>query len=280
VIENQHRCAARLDQLQLSDDLRGILLFFHLFIDKPLQQHLRGIVFLLERQFIKRVDQIGQFGFVRLCLPEDIKASSSHTISPQAFDKLLTLLCYHQTRLSVRQPTLIKKGGEIRIMKKKLPKIVWGLLTALVLAGILGATVVYAQDATPPTPPAGPDVGGPPHGGRGLGPAELEAAAGVLGLTTDELSTQIQNGKTLEDLAAQAGVDVQAVNDAISVAHNESMRQWIEQGVTDGSLSQEKADWLREGLDKGFLDGPGFGFRFGPGPGGPQPNNPPSNSSQ
>jgi hypothetical protein len=37
-------------------------------------------------------------------------------------------------------------------------------------------------------------------------------------------------------------------------------------------MTQEKADWLLEGLEKGFLDGPGFGFGFGHGPfGGPPP---------
>ena len=41
------------------------------------------------------------------------------------------------------------------------------------------------------------------------------------------------------------------------------MRARITQTVTDGSMTQEKADWLLEGLDKGFLDGPGFGFGFG-----------------
>ena len=44
------------------------------------------------------------------------------------------------------------------------------------------------------------------------------------------------------------------------------MRDRIAQAVADGTMTQEKADWLLEGLDKGFLDGPGFGF--GPGFGG------------
>jgi hypothetical protein len=39
-------------------------------------------------------------------------------------------------------------------------------------------------------------------------------------------------------------------------------------------MSQEKADWLLEGLEKGFLDGPGFGFGFGPH--GPRPDQTPS----
>lgn len=37
------------------------------------------------------------------------------------------------------------------------------------------------------------------------------------------------------------------------------MRAQIEAGVADGTI-WEKADWLLEGLDKGFLEGRGFGL--------------------
>lgn len=36
-------------------------------------------------------------------------------------------------------------------------------------------------------------------------------------------------------------------------------------------MTQDKADWLLEGLDKGYLDGgPGFGFGHDGGRGGPR----------
>ena len=158
-------------------------------------------------------------------------------------------------------------------MNKKLPKIVGGLVVAVILVGAVGATIAYAQDGTPPTPPAdGPTDGRGPGDKHGfLHGAELTAAAEALGMTTDGLSTQLQNGKTLQDLADAAGVDLQVVQDAIKAAHTEEMRQWIKQSVADGTITQEKADWLLEGLDKGFLDGPGF--RFGRGHGGLPPTN-------
>ncbi len=159
-------------------------------------------------------------------------------------------------------------------MNKKLPKILGGAVIALVLIGILGATIAYAQNGTPPTPPANGQAGGPGFGKHGfLHDAELKAAADALGMTTDELSTELQSGKTLEEIATAAGVDLQVVKDAISAAHAEEMRQRIQQALSDGTISQEKADWLLEGLDKGFLDGPGFGFGFGRGHGGPPPTN-------
>lgn len=39
-----------------------------------------------------------------------------------------------------------------------------------------------------------------------------------------------------------------------------NLRARIEKAVSDGTMTQEKANWLNEGLEKGFLDGPGFGF--------------------
>jgi len=198
-------------------------------------------------------------------------------------------------------------------MKKKIWIWVGGLLVALMIVGAVGTAVAYAQG---PTPPAGLGEGHGPHGGRGplggggleaaakalgmttdeltsalesgktleqlatekgvdietvqdairaarplrLGSVELEAAAKALGMTTDELTAALQGGKTLEQVAADKGVDFQKVTDAVQAAHEAEMRTQIEQAVTDGSMTQEKADWLLEGLDKGFLDGPGFGF--------------------
>jgi hypothetical protein len=87
----------------------------------------------------------------------------------------------------------------------------------------------------------------------------LEAAAEVLGLTADELSAQLWGGETLADLAEAAGVELQDVQDAVTAAHEAAMRENIEQAVEDGNLTREHADWLLEGLDKGYWGGRGFG---------------------
>ena len=146
-------------------------------------------------------------------------------------------------------------------MKKKISIVLGGLLAVAILFGAASVTTAYAQDETPPTPPTGQPGDRPDRGGkRGMGETELAAAATVLGMTTDEISTALKAGKTLEDLATTAGVDIQDVKDAISAVHAEKMRASIAASVADGTISQEKADWLLEGLDKGFLDGHGFGF--------------------
>ena len=141
-------------------------------------------------------------------------------------------------------------------------------LAVLVVVGAIGAGVAYADNATPPAAANQVADGHGPRdgrGGRGLGQTELEAAAKVLGMTADELSTALKGGQTLEQVATAKGVDITKVQDAINTAHREEMRTQIKQAVTDGTMTQAKADWLLEGLDKGYLDGPGFGFGFGRG---------------
>jgi len=163
-------------------------------------------------------------------------------------------------------------------MKKKNSILLGGLLAIAMLFGAASVTTAYAQDGTPATPIADQKGDGHGHGGgHGMGETELAAAATVLGMTPDEISTALKDGKTLTDLAATAGVDIQDVQDAISAAHAVEMRAHIEAGVADGSLLQEKATWLLEGLDKGFLDGPGFGFG---GPHDGQPGTPPTQPTQ
>lgn len=154
-------------------------------------------------------------------------------------------------------------------MKKRISIWIGGLLVALLVVGVIGATSAYAQ-----TPTDSPLYGRGPGGGRGLSETALAAAADALNMTTTELTTALQSGKTLEQVAEDAGVDLADVQAAIQAVHEVEMRERIEQAIADGTMTQEKADWLLEGLDKGFLDGPGFGFGFG-GPHGPKPDQAP-----
>lgn len=63
----------------------------------------------------------------------------------------------------------------------------------------------------------GPDgMGGHGRGRGGMGGAKIaEAAATALGITADELTTELDAGKTIADIASDTGVDLQTVIDAI-----------------------------------------------------------------
>lgn len=156
-----------------------------------------------------------------------------------------------------------------------------GIVALAGLAALLGlGALVYTQTteaASGATDTPALEHRGGGRGGAGFcGTAGLDAAAEALGLTTAELQTQLQGGATLSSLADKQGVALQTVLDAVNAACQAETRTQIQQAVTDGTLTQAKADWLLEGLDAGFwgpgsAGGPGFGFGprgFGGGHGG------------
>jgi hypothetical protein len=148
-----------------------------------------------------------------------------------------------------------------------------GLATLVAIVAALGiSSAAFAQSTTTPTPtaPAPPEMHRGDPGGRFLrSQAAQEAAAEALGMTTDELSTELQEGKTLEDIAEAQGVDIDTVKAAIKAAELTETKEAIAQAVTDGTITQAKADWLLEGLDNGYWSAGRGGFGFGMGPGGP-----------
>ena len=155
--------------------------------------------------------------------------------------------------------------------KKRLMALSSGALVALLLVGLVGGTLAYADETDPAT--GEPGVCG--HRGLfGLGGrswAVFDAAAEALGLSPDGLFAELHDaGKTLTEVAEEQGVDTDALEEAVNASHIETMRERIQQAVEDGNLSQDQADWMLEGLDKGFMGGRrGMGHGgFGP-PGGP-----------
>jgi hypothetical protein len=172
-------------------------------------------------------------------------------------------------------------------MNKKQWMMLGGVFAVLLVAAAVGAQAASADTATPPAPPdergasqAG-QPGQPPngragdrlagqHGLRGRGPAEMEAAAGILGMSIDDLTTELKSGKTLENLAEEKGIGFEDLKAAMQAARKQEMLDWINQAVTDGKMTQDKADWLTVGLEKGYLDGPGFELGPGMGFGGPR----------
>jgi uncharacterized membrane protein len=149
-------------------------------------------------------------------------------------------------------------------MTKKRLVLLGGIALIVVLvASLAGAAFVFADEPTP-TPEA-------PFGcrGRGFGLwggswTMFDTAAEALGLTPEEFFAELHAGKTLEEIAEAQGVELEAVQEAMNVARADAMRDAIEQAVEDERITQEQADWLLEGLDRGFFPmGRGFGFGHG-----------------
>ncbi len=168
-------------------------------------------------------------------------------------------------------------------------KILWLGGGALIVLIVLLVVAIASAQAPAPTPTPGAPSGTPepgavpgwPGGGRGWGgpwglfgggPGDrwttFDAAAEALGLTPEELFSELHAGKTLAEIAEAQGVDIQVVQEAMKAVRVEAMKQAIAQAVQDGKMTQEQADWLLEGIEKGYMPmGRGFG-PMGPGRGG------------
>lgn len=149
--------------------------------------------------------------------------------------------------------------------KKRLILLSSGALIVLLLAGVAGVTIVSADEPTP-TPPVPFGWGGRGFGWAGGTWRLFDAAAEALGLTPEQLFAESHGGKSLDEIAGEKGVEMDAVQEAMNAARAEAMQQAIEQAVEEGKISQEQADWMLEGHEKGFFPmGRGFGRGWGRG---------------
>ena len=82
----------------------------------------------------------------------------------------------------------------------------------------------------------------------------FDAMAKALNLTPTQLFEAIHNGKTLDEIAKTQGVDLAKVQEAANAARVQAMKDKIAQAVKDGKMTQEQADWLLQGLEKGYTD--------------------------
>lgn len=139
------------------------------------------------------------------------------------------------------------------------------LLLSLALTG-----TALAREQAPPSPASWILAHGWGWGRGRCGQAGLEAVAQTLGMTVEDLRLQLWGGKTLADLAEEKGVGLQALQDAVTQACTQAIRDAIEQAVEEGRLTREHADWLLQGLERGYW-GPGrhgfwgFGWAWGRG---------------
>jgi hypothetical protein len=138
-----------------------------------------------------------------------------------------------------------------------------GIMALLALGALALAVsgIAYAQEEQP----AASEESTVLFHGRGFGrglhsEVALQAAAEALGMTPEELSTQLWGGKTLADLAEENGVALEEVQAAVEAALETALRDRIAQAVENGAITQEHADWLLEGLDQGFIGGFGGGI--------------------
>jgi hypothetical protein len=151
-----------------------------------------------------------------------------------------------------------------------------GAVVALVLALAVGG-VVMAQTATPQASPSGHGMAMPFMGGMGpfgfMGGrvqgttnwSGFDAEAGALKMTPDQLFDALHSGKSLSAIATAQGVQLSAVQQAAQAAAKQQFTNAINQAVSSGRITQDRANWMLQGLQNGWLGGGGFfgAGRFG-----------------
>jgi hypothetical protein len=160
-------------------------------------------------------------------------------------------------------------------MSKKIVFVV-GLVAALAVTALAGVGLAFAQGPTSPAPGYGCCGGWGMRGGWGggwHGMGLIDALAELTtGLEPADLYAELQQGKTLLQVADAHGVSAeQLVETALA-----SRAKVLQQRVGAGYLTQEQADWMLEHMEEEMLEhleagvSPGFNCgRFG---GQPAPN--------
>ncbi len=105
--------------------------------------------------------------------------------------------------------------------------------------------------------PGGPGM----HGG---GPIGLDAAASYLGLSDEELRTELSDGSTLAEIAGEQGKSV----DGLVAALVESAKADLADSVEAGRLTETQQAEILDGLEERITTLVNEGFRGGHGPGG------------
>ena len=156
-------------------------------------------------------------------------------------------------------------------MSKKIVFVV-ALVAALTVTALAGAGLAFAQEPTPPAPGYVPGYGccGWGRGWHGLG--LVDALAELTGLEPADLYAEMQEGKTLLEVAQAHGVSAEQLVETALAYRAEVLQQRIEAGY----LTQEQADRMLEHMREEMLEhleagvSPGFNCgRFG---GQPAPN--------
>jgi polyhydroxyalkanoate synthesis regulator phasin len=98
--------------------------------------------------------------------------------------------------------------------------------------------------------PRGFGMRGPDMGGGDPESSPVAIAAEALGMTADELLTELQGGKSIADVANERGVDPQTIADSILA----SMKDNLAQAVADGKITQEQADQMLSRMEERAVD--------------------------
>lgn len=140
------------------------------------------------------------------------------------------------------------------------------LIVALVLVaiGALGVGAVYAQGQQPPQQWGGM-MG---RGGGWMHDYVEEALAAKLGLTEQQVEDQLAAGKTMYQIALDAGTKEADIPALLTEVHKTA----FDKAVADGVITRQQADWMLQRMQGNWANGtpgncPMHNGTYGPGTG-------------
>ena len=87
------------------------------------------------------------------------------------------------------------------------------------------------------------------HEARQVDRAErAEELAATLGITVDELKTELRAGTSLADVAVEAGIDVDVLIDQIETQMTDRINQAVTDGRLDEALADQRLETLRDNI--------------------------------
>jgi hypothetical protein len=98
----------------------------------------------------------------------------------------------------------------------------------------------------------------------------VDALAKELGMTSADLQTALQNGKTPYQLAHEKGLTAAQISSLMQKVHDEALKQ----AVASGALTQQQADWMDQHMEQMWSNGFGSGVGGCPGFNGQTSSNP------
>jgi hypothetical protein len=146
--------------------------------------------------------------------------------------------------MSKEQDSIIRKGGD-RMNGSRGKRLLIVVIACLAAFALLAGVAVAATSVGGSERCCTSGEGEGKHGPRGNGNHEemQGVIADTLGISSEELQSELESGKTVAQLAEEKGISVDAVVDAMTAKIFES----IDQAVADGNLDAEKAEEIKSG---------------------------------
>ena len=142
------------------------------------------------------------------------------------------------------------------------------IFAAVAVVMLVGAFTASAQSSTDPSLP--------PFGGMGRGmmiqsrllwdddsAPMFSAIADALGIDQQTLSSELQSGKTLAELAQEKGIDLTAVTESAQATIQQHLNDLVAQGVLTQAQADERLSLIQNHWDDmPHLYGSGYGYGY------------------